>query len=296
MTPSSHGSHEIGTKEENVNFWKMNGAGNDFIIIDNRKEHIPEEKWPEIAQIICKRRMSVGSDGLMVVENPLGSGDFRMLFYNSDGSVGEMCGNGARCISRFGYENGLAGETQKIETTAGLVIGERIDPRNYRIRLNDPCNIQFNKKARIDRIEVEYSYVELGSPGIPHAAVEMPNLKKTAKEDLFELGRKLRYYEAFPKGANVNFYDILGEDHLFERTWERGVEDFTYACGTGTGAVVTILTLLSKVSGKGVQVDMEGGRLIIDVDIEGEKVKDLYLTGPTNIVSKGTITDEDLFL
>ena len=116
------------------------------------------------------------------------------------------------------------------------------------------------------------------------------------ENELRELGRKMRWHKAFPKGANVNFYEITGEDTLYERTFERGVEDFTYACGTGTGSVVAALTLQGKVSGCGVNVDMTGGRLVIDAEREGSAIRNLYLTGPTNIVAKGEITDEDLDL
>jgi len=272
----------------------MNGAGNDFIVINSIDQEIPEESRPDIARLICKRRMSVGADGLMIVEKPMEGGDYRMLFYNSDGSMGEMCGNGARCICRYGYENGLAGEIQKVETTAGPVTGKRIDEQTYRVKLNNPSKIELEGIADICGKKIEYSYVELGNPGLPHAAVPIKNLKEISKEELFELGRELRYYEAFPKGANINFYDILGEDLLFERTWERGVEGFTYSCGTGTGAVVTALTLLGKVSGKAVRVDTEGGRLIVDVESDGKNIENLHLTGPTNIVAKGEITDEEL--
>ena len=218
-----------------------------------------------------------------------------MLFFNSDGSMGEMCGNGARCICRYGYENGLAGEVQKVETTAGLVTGWRVDQRLYRVRLNDPCNMRLDGKAEVDGVTYDCAYVELGNPGIPHAAVPVKNLKDFDTQTLFQLGRKLRHYKDFPKGANVNFYEIIGADHVYERTYERGVEDFTYACGTGTGSVVTVLTLLGKVSGKNVRVDMTGGTLYIDVERDGDgHVTDLFLTGPTNIVCKGEITDEAL--
>lgn len=277
-----------------MNFWKMNGAGNDFIVIDNRDGTVEGAQWPQIARMLCRRRMSVGADGLMVVEKPLCGGDYRMLFFNSDGSMGEMCGNGARCICRYGYENGLAGEVQRVETTAGLVTGWRIDQRQYRIRLNDPCHLRLDGKAEIDGQVWNYAYVELGDPGIPHVAVPIEGLKAFDEQRLFMLGRKLRYYKDFPKGANVNFYEIVGTDHVYERTYERGVEDFTYACGTGTGSVVTVLTLMGQVSGHQVQVDMTGGRLTVDVVREGERVRDLYLTGPTNIVCKGEITDEEL--
>ena len=232
-----------------MKFWKMNGAGNDFVVLNNLVEHLPVDALPEIARTLCERRMSIGADGLMVVDAPTQGGDYKMLFYNSDGSVGEMCGNGARCICRYGYENGLAGETQTVETTAGIVTGERIDQRLYRIRLNDPTTVELDCPVEINGVQYACSYVELGDPGIPHAVVPYHDLKNADENELRELGRAIRWYSGFPKGANVNFYEIIGEDRIFERTFERGVEDFTYACGTGTGSLVTVLTLQGKVSG-----------------------------------------------
>ena len=277
-----------------MNFWKMNGAGNDFIILNNLEERLPHEAFPEIAKTLCERRLSIGADGLMVVEAPAQGGDFQMLFFNADGSVGEMCGNGARCICRYGYENGLAGETQTVETTAGVVTGRRIDRRNYRIRLNDPTTVRLDYPVELDGVTWPCAYVELGNPGLPHAVVPYPGLRQAAENALRELGRKLRWHPAFPKGANVNFYELIGEDQIFERTFERGVEDFTYACGTGTGSVVTVLTLLGKTSGRGVRADMTGGTLTVDVERSRGRVTDLYLTGPTNIACKGEVTDEEL--
>ena len=279
-----------------MKFWKMNGAGNDFVVLNNLEEHLPQESFPDIARTLCERHLSIGADGLMVVDAPTQGGDYKMLFFNSDGSVGEMCGNGARCICRYGYENGLAGEIQTVETTAGIVTGQRISQRLYRIRLNDPSTIKLDSPVEIDGITYPCSYVELGSPGIPHAVVPIRNLKGTDENQLRELGRKIRWYKDFPKGANVNFYEITGEDAVFERTFERGVEDFTYACGTGTGSLVTVLTLQGQVSGRNAKVDMTGGQLIIDVIRQGDAIQDLYLTGPTNIVAKGEVTDEDLSL
>lgn len=281
-----------------MKFWKMNGAGNDFILINNIDEQLPIEKIPRIAKTLCERHLSIGADGFMVVDRPSEGvdADYRMLFYNSDGSIGEMCGNGARCICRYGYENGLAGDIQRVETTAGVVIGERVSERQYRVRLNDPCNFRFDEKIEIEGEEYTASYVELGNPGIPHAVVPIKNLAAYDEQKLFTLGRKIRNHANYPKGANVNFYEIIGDDYIFEKTYERGVEDFTYACGTGTGSMVTILTLLNKVSGKDVKVDMRGGQLIINVDRDGDEVRNIYLTGPTNIVAKGQVCDEDLIL
>lgn len=143
-----------------MKFTKMQGAGNDFIIINNMEEKLSVEKLGTLAKRICTRRLSIGADGLMVVDAPTEGGDYKMRFYNADGSLGEMCGNGARCIARYGYENGLAGITQRVETTAGLVIGERIDERQYRIRLNDISKINIDEKITVDGIERTYSYVD----------------------------------------------------------------------------------------------------------------------------------------
>ena len=279
-----------------MRFWKMNGAGNDFVVLNNLEEHLSPEVLPQVARTLCERHLSIGADGLMVVDAPDQGGDYKMRFYNADGSMGEMCGNGARCICRYGYEMGLAGEVQRVETTAGLVTGWRIDRRNYRIRLNDPTVLRLDYPVEVDGVRYPCSYVELGDPGLPHAVVPYSGLKDADANQLRELGRKLRWHPAFPKGANVNFYEITGEDAVYERTFERGVEDFTYACGTGTGSVVTVLTLQGKVSGKSVKVDMTGGQLIIDVERQDGRIMDLFLTGPTNIVAKGEVTDEDLSL
>lgn len=277
-----------------MKFWKMNGAGNDFIILNNLEEGLPEEVFPRLARTLCERHLSIGADGLMAVEPPLRGGDYRMLFFNADGTMGEMCGNGARCICRYGYETGLAGEEQRVETTAGLVTGRRIDRRRYRIRLNDPTAVLPDFPVEVDGVRYPCAYVELGNPGLPHAVVPFRGLRDADQNRLRELGRKLRWHPAFPKGANVNFYELTGEDRLYERTFERGVEDFTYACGTGTGSVVAVLTLQGRVSGHDVRVRMPGGELVIDAEQACGGIRNLYLTGPTNIVAKGEVTDEEL--
>ena len=276
-----------------MKFVIMNGAGNDFIILDNRDGQYSEAQLSALAKIVCHRHLSVGADGLMAVAKAQGNADYRMQFFNADGSKGEMCGNGARCICRYGYENGLAGETQTVETTAGIVTGQRISERLYRVRLNDASVVKLDLPLEVDGKTWIGSYVELGNPGIPHAVVAVEDLKNYPERELFDLGRKLRYHAAFPKGANVNFYEITGPDQVFERTYERGVEDFTYACGTGTGSLVTVLTRQGKVSGQNVRVAMTGGELIIDINAR-EDGEDIYLTGPTNIVARGEVTDEDL--
>ena len=273
-----------------MRFTKMNGAGNDFILVENLHGELTQQQLSKLARTLCDRRMSIGADGLMAIVPAKADADFGMLFFNCDGTLGEMCGNGARCICRYGYETGLAGETQTIETTAGLVTGTRIDAKNYRIRLPDPVNLQY-LALDVDGKKVGCMYLELGNPGIPHAVVQYPGLREADEQALFEFGRKLRYHPAFPKGANVNFLEKTGENRFYERTWERGVEDFTYACGTGTGASVYALAEKRR-CGDHAEVEVKGGLLIVDIVREGKKCKDLLLTGPASMVCTGEIFDE----
>ena len=273
-----------------MRFTKMNGAGNDFILVENLHGELTQQQLSKLARTLCDRRMSIGADGLMAIVPAKADADFGMLFFNCDGTLGEMCGDGARCICRYGYETGLAGETQTIETTAGLVTGTRIDAKNYRIRLPDPVNLQY-LALDVDGKKVGCMYLELGNPGIPHAVVQYPGLREADEQALFEFGRKLRYHPAFPKGANVNFLEKTGENRFYERTWERGVEDFTYACGTGTGASVYALAEKRR-CGDHAEVEVKGGLLIVDIVRDGKKCRDLLLTGPASMVCTGEIFDE----
>ena len=173
-----------------MRFTKMQGCGNDYIYVNAMEERV--ESPGRLAKAVSDRHFGIGADGLMVVD-PSEKADYRMRYYNSDGSLGEMCGNGARCICRYGYENGLAGETQRVETTAGLVTGWRMGKRLYRIRLNDPCHMRLNGTAEADGITYDCAYVELGDPGIPHAAVPIAGLRDYDAAALLRLGRTLRH-------------------------------------------------------------------------------------------------------
>lgn len=294
-----------------MKFWKMNGAGNDFVILDAIREDIETGNASVLAKTLCERHLSIGADGFMLVlsaekmENICGrrntGADYGMLFFNSDGSMGEMCGNGARCICRYGYETGLSGETQKVLTTAGLVTGTRIDRRSYRIRLNDPSAAETDLMLSVEGESFDTSYVELGDPGIPHLVLPLPEQYNafadaflsgefSAETGLRELGRALRSHSALSKGANVNFFRKTGENEFDIITFERGVEDFTYACGTGTGSTALILKKKGLISGDHVNIRNRGGVLKVEL-LDG-----IYLTGPTNIAAKGEVTDEELKL
>ena len=185
-------------------------------------------------------------------------------------------------------------QRQTVETPSGVVTGTRIDQRSYRIRLTDPTVIDLDRPVEALGRTWPCSYVELGTPGLPHAAVPYPGLGDMPMDAMWKLGGTLRSHPAFPKGANVNFYDVIGPDQVIELTFERGVEDFTYACGTGTGSVVLALTLLGQVSGEDVAVSVPGGTLRVTVDRDCGQVKAIWLTGPTNLVCEGTVLDEEL--
>ena len=276
-----------------MEFYKMQGAGNDFIIIDNMKLKIPVEKLSKIAKKLCQRRVSIGADGFMVVDYPDGDADFKMLFYNRDGSIGEMCGNGARCISRYAYINNIAGEKMTFETGAGIVRSEILEGRLVKVLLNSPELIELNNNIEVDGVNYECSYIELGNPGLPHVVVKY-NLQQADENKLREVGRKIRYYEGFPKGANVNFYQVLDETTSLVKTYERGVEDFTLACGTGSASTAVVLILKGYLKCNYVEIINDGGELFIEVEKRDNKIDKLYLIGSTNVVAIGKVMDEDL--
>ena len=270
----------------------MHGAGNDFVIVNNIDAQLSTEHFPTLASILCAPHTGVGADGMMVVVPAVGGGDYGMRFYNKDGSLGEMCGNGARCICRYGFDHGLAGTTQRVETTAGLVIGERIDARRYRVRLNDPRVIDLHRAVELDGAVYDCAYVELGNPGLPHAVLRLPDWDTWDTDRLRDLGRALRFAPVFPRGANVSFVKKIGPNAVKAVTFERGVEDFTLACGTGCGSIASVLTLLGLVSGREVSIAMPGGELSVSLTRAGDGIRDILLTGPTCLVFEGEIGDE----
>ena len=271
---------------------KMHGSGNDFVIVDNRTGAFPAERLPALARLLCAFHTGVGADGLMVVVPAKNGGDYGMLFYNADGSLGEMCGNGARCICRYGHDRGLAGETQRVETTAGPVVGTRVDACRYRVRLNDPSVIDLHRRAEAEGAVWDCAYVELGDPGIPHAVLRLDNWDAWNTDELRSLARALRFSPAFPRGANVSFVKAISPDKLKAVTYERGVEDFTLACGTGCGSITAALTLHGLVSGREVAVHMPGGALSVSLTNDTGHIHDIFLSGPTRLVFEGEISEE----
>ena len=253
-----------------MNVTYMNGAGNDFMVIDARGKTLDFEK---LSVKLCKL---TGADGFMAVDHS-DKADFRLHFYNSDGTRGEMCGNGARCICRYAYDHGIAGESMVVETDAGLVPGWRLSESQYRVKLNDPGILDLHRKE-------DAAYVELGSPGVPHAVKEVPGLTFENKADFWELGKALRHDPAFPKGANANLYTWTGENKVRILTFERGVEDYTLACGTGTGSTACVLWMEGKLPGGHMVAENQGGVLEVTIEGKDQQITSILLEGPTEVV------------
>ena len=249
--------------------YHMNGAGNDFMVMDGRGL---ARDYEALAKKLCAM---THADGFMAVDDSR-TADFKLHFYNSDGSRGEMCGNGARCICRFANELGIAGEAMTVETDAGIVPGWHLSGEQYRVKLNTPGVLDLHRKGEI-------AYVELGCPGVPHAVAEYSADLWADAETLREAMWALRYDPAFPKGANVNFYAWVGPGEVRMLTFERGVENFTLACGTGCASIATVLYLSGRLPGKQLRLNNRGGVLTVRLQAE-ETVEAIFQEGPTEII------------
>ena len=250
--------------------WHMSGAGNDFMVLDARGKQLDFEA---LAKELCAL---TGADGFMAVDHAQDA-DFTLHFYNSDGSRGEMCGNGSRCVCRFAYDHGIAGAEMTVHTDAGLVYGWRLAEDRYRVKLNDPGILDLHRRC-------DAAYVELGCPGVPHAVVELPELEFSMDEALRDRAVALRYDPAFPKGANVNFFTWLGPDRVRVMTYERGVEDYTLACGTGCGSTASALRAMGRLESGRLTCENRGGILNVTVSGQGAEVKDVLLEGGADLL------------
>ena len=244
----------------------MSGAGNDFAVVDIRGTA------PELSALAKRLCQLTGADGFLAVDESE-IADFRLHFYNSDGSRGEMCGNGARCVCKFAYDRGIAGKSMTVQTDAGLVRAWHLSGEKYRVQLNNPGVFDPRRKENC-------AYVELGEPGIPHVVTRLPELTWDMAQSLRGMGQALRCDPAFPKGANVNFYTLLAPGRVRILTYERGVEDYTLACGTGSASVAVTLWLGGQLPGGKLEAENQGGKLTVTVEGTQNKVEALYLEGP----------------
>lgn len=268
----------------------MNGSGNDFILIDHRAGFLSPFSIPRLVQALCKRRESIGADGVILVEDSAVL-DFKWRFFNADGSEAEMCGNGGRCVARFAHEKGIAGKTLAFDTIAGPITAE-VHDRRVKIQLPLPVDLFCNRAITIQGT----TYTVHGiNTGVPHAVVMVEDLEGVPIKDL---GSALRFHADFqPAGTNVNFIRLDDGKRLFIRTYERGVEDETLACGTGSVASALVAATVDQATSP-VEVTTRGGEVLTVSFEQGNdgSFDKVFLEGDTCLVYEGAVGEDVLRL
>lgn len=267
---------------KSIKFAKFSGAGNDFIAINNKTGWLKEEGREQIIAKLCQRRVSIGADGVIIIE-PSTTADFRMRYYNSDGREAETCGNGSRCIARFAYLEGAANKIMTFETAAGVYNAEVKDDGNVIVDMTEPYDLRTNIALAVKGFKGVGDFI---NTGVPHVVIYVDDLKGI---DVFNIGRAIRFHEIFqPAGTNVNFITIIDEHAIEIRTYERGVEDETLACGTGSIAAAVIAGI--KGEGKSpVTVKTKSGVLLTiyySISSKGE-IQGVRLEGEARLVYIG---------
>ncbi len=270
-----------------IPFYKMHGGGTDFVLIDHRGRFIPEDEQPQFARRVCHRQVGIGADGLILLEGS-DKADFRWRFYNADGSEPEMCGNGGRCAARFAVMRGIAPETLTFETLAGLIHAS-VAGRRVKISLAGVGDFNLNRIIPLDEINVTGHFVRVG---VPHVVVPVDKVDEAL---VTEWGRLIRFHPMFqPAGTNVNFVSFTGPRSLSIRTYERGVEDETLACGTGSVAAALVGACLGKLDSP-VAVQTRGGEILnVYFKPQAGACSDVYLEGDALVVYQGELWVEEL--
>ena len=275
-----------------MRFAKLQGSGNDFVVIDNRDGKVEEFlsslnlDIKEFVKRVCAFHTGVGADGLILIENPENpENHFKWQFFNSDGSVAEMCGNGSRCAVRFAFDEGIVGKEVRFETLAGVIRAYVLDGgKRIKVQLTPPKDYR-EVFLSLDAQSIEGYFV---NTGVPHFVAVVNDLENI---DVIKLGRAIRFHPEFqPKGTNVNFIEREGEDAIRIRTYERGVEGETLACGTGATASAIVAYKNGIVSKKPVRVLTKGGEVLaIDFD---DEFKEVFLEGRVVRVFDGFLRRE----
>ncbi len=271
-----------------VPFVKMSGTGNDFILIDHRKPRLSREVMPEFARLVCRRRFSVGADGLIFIEDS-DKADFKWLFFNGNGSEAEMCGNGARCAARYAYMQGIAPAHMRFETIAGI-IEANVSDVNVSVLMTEPKDFRMNREVEIEGQTLQLHSVDTG---VPHAVLFVDDFEKV---DIRKTGSIIRFHPDFmPAGTNVNFVQPLENGSFKVRTYERGVEDETMACGTGAVAGAIIGAVLGMADSPVDIITSGNDRLSILFDLDGSPAaSNVFLKGLANVVYSGELSAEAL--
>ena len=272
-----------------IPFTKMSAAGNDFIIIDNRQNVLDSSRAKECAQKTCRRKLSVGADGLILIENST-KADFKWRFFNADGSEAEMCGNGGRCIARFTYLKGIAPQQLTFETLAGIIKAEVLGEK---VKLQLP--LPYNLTCDLNLVLEGKSYLlNTITVGVPHVVTFVEDLGNCP---VVELGKGIRFAEHFkPAGTNVNFVKTRNKSTIAIRTYERGVEDETLACGTGAVASA-LITHEKKGMSPPISVLTRGGETLVvhfHFAKENQRLRELFLEGSANLIYEGELYPKTL--
>lgn len=267
-----------------IEFYKMSGSGNDFIIVDNRDKIVDETDLLNFIVKVCRRKMSVGADGFILVENTEGA-DFKWRFFNSDGSVAEMCGNGARCVARFAYLTGIAGPEMSFETGAGIVEAQ-VAGESVKIKMTDPSDLKTDYTLELKDRSISVSSI---NTGVPHVVMVTDTLDDV---EVVKMGREIRFHDMFaPAGTNVNFICPIKDDTIGIRTYERGVEDETLACGTGSVAGALIMARKMKIDAPINVLTRSGVNLKIYYKEKNAAYQDIYLEGDARIIYRAELLD-----
>jgi len=270
-----------------VPFWKMNGSGNDFIMVDNREDVFPHKNRTALISRLCRRQTGVGADGIILLENDQ-EVDFVWRFYNADGSEAEMCGNGGRCAARFAFLHGLAGTRMTFRTLAGLIKAE-IHQERVKLEMSPP--VDFCREIVLEAGD-ETVTLDFINTGVPHAVLIVEDLEAVGVRDL---GRLLRFHGQFqPAGTNVNFISVVDRHNLKVRTYERGVEDETLACGTGSVAACLVASARGLVDSP-TRVETRSGEILLVYYCHADAgFSEVFLEGDAKIVYEGVIVPEFL--
>jgi diaminopimelate epimerase len=268
-----------------VPFMKMSGSGNDFILIDHREPFLKEDRLKDFVQKVCRRRVSVGADGLILIERSK-KADFKWRFYNADGSEPEMCGNGGRCAARFAFLKGIAGPSLKFEALAGI-LSAQVDGNRVKLEMTKPFGLKFDEILLVNGEKEVFSFI---NTGVPHAVLFKEDIEKV---DIVKIGRAIRRHSHFaPAGTNVNFVRVEKGASLSVRTYERGVEDETLACGTGVVASALIAAFKGLVESP-VSVKTKGGDVLrVYFEIEGREVKRVFFEGDVHMIYEAEMWEE----
>jgi diaminopimelate epimerase len=264
-----------------LRFTKMNGAGNDFILIDNRAGDIRLDR-SQIARL-CDRHRGIGADGILLLEKPSNRADFRMRYFNADGGEAEMCGNGARCFARFA--NKIAGAQKKIsfETPAGVIAADLVNDL-VTLQMTEPTDLRTDMKLPVTNEEKTVHFI---NSGVPHVVIPVSRVDDV---DVSREGSAVRYHKMLsPNGANVNFIEKRGPNKIAVRTYERGVEDETLACGTGVVASALIFAIIEKANGPITVIAWGGDELQVGFEKNDNQFRSVTLTGPAEFVFEGSI-------